>query len=97
MLSTVKKGLIAVGVLTVTSANASVDVSKVTLDVGSLEAIAGVMLGALALIWVARRLVSFLGNGNSSIDLDTSYDLWQQDLISYEEYMADWKATGWKL
>ena len=43
-----------------TNASAAVDVSNVTLDVASVETIAGVMLGALALIWVARKVVSFL-------------------------------------
>ena len=43
-----------------TNASAAVDVSDVTLDVASVETIAGVMLGALALIWVARKVVSFL-------------------------------------
>lgn len=43
-----------------TSSNAAVDVSGVVLDTTSVETIAGVMLGALAIIWVARKVVSFL-------------------------------------
>jgi len=43
-----------------TSASAAVDVSGVALDTASVELIAGVMLGALAIIWVARKVVGFL-------------------------------------
>jgi len=43
-----------------TQANAAVDVSGVTLDVTSVETMASTMLGALALIWVAKRIVSFV-------------------------------------
>jgi hypothetical protein len=46
--------------LLATSASAAVDVSKVALDVASVETIAGVILGALAIIWVARKVVGFL-------------------------------------
>jgi len=50
----------AVTALTATASNAAVDVTKVALDVTAVETMAGVMLGALALIWVARKVVSFL-------------------------------------
>jgi len=46
--------------LAATASNAAVDVSGVVLDTTSVETIAGVMLGALAVIWVARKVVSFL-------------------------------------
>jgi len=46
--------------LAATASNAAVDVSGVALDTTSVETIAGVMLGALAVIWVARKVVSFL-------------------------------------
>jgi hypothetical protein len=46
--------------LLATSASAAVDVSGVALDVSSVETIAGVILGALAIIWVARKVVGFL-------------------------------------
>ena len=88
MLSTVKKGLVAVGVLTAfsTSANASVDVSKVTLDVGSVEILAGVILGALALVWVARKVVSFLDSrGGYAWDSPEA----MQSLEDYEYRMSE--------
>ena len=46
--------------LATVASQASVDVSGVALDTTSVETIAGVMLGALAIIWVARKVVSFL-------------------------------------
>jgi len=51
-------GAVALGA---TNVSAAVDVSSVTLDVSAVEIMAATMLGALALIWVARRVVSFLG------------------------------------
>jgi len=50
-------GAIALGA---TNASAAVDVTGVILDVKSVETMAATMLAALSLIWVARRLVSFL-------------------------------------
>jgi len=43
-----------------TVSNASVDVSNIRLDVSSVEVLAGVILGALAILWVARKVVGFL-------------------------------------
>ena len=62
MNKSVKKGLLAVGVLVATSQTAfcAVDVTGVVLDTAAVETIAGTMLGALAIIWVARKVVSFL-------------------------------------
>lgn len=58
------KVLSAIGFVSVaaSSANAAVDVSTVTLDVTSVETLAGVILGALAIIWVARKIIGFLGS-----------------------------------
>jgi len=50
----------AVAVVGATSSQAAVDVSGVAFDVTSVETIAAAMLGALALIWVARKIVNFL-------------------------------------
>lgn len=56
-----KFGVIGGAVALVTnSANAAVDVSGITLDVTSVETLAGAMLAALALIWVARKIIGFL-------------------------------------
>ena len=52
--------IVGLTALAATASNASVDVSGVSLDVASVETMAGVMLGALAIIWVARKVVSFL-------------------------------------
>ncbi len=62
MNSTVKKGLVLAGVLvaTTTASFGAVDVTGVTLDVTSVEDIAKVMLGGLAVIWVAKKVVNFL-------------------------------------
>ena len=60
MFNSVKKGLVLAGVLVGTVANAAVDVSGVTLDTAPVETIAVTMLGALAVIWVARKVVGFL-------------------------------------
>lgn len=49
-----------VSVAVATSANAAIDVSGVTLDTGPVEAIGVIMLTALGLIWVAKRVVGFL-------------------------------------
>ena len=46
--------------LATVASQAAVDVSGVALDTTSVETIAGVMLGALAIIWVAKKVVSFL-------------------------------------
>jgi len=46
----------------------AVDVSGFTLDVASVEVIAGVMLGALAIIWVARKVVTFLHERNMTME-----------------------------
>lgn len=44
-----------------TSAFSAVDVSAVTLNVAPVETIAVTILGALSIIWVARKIISFLG------------------------------------
>ena len=54
-----KVAVIGSAVLTA-SAMAAVDVSSVALDTAPVETIAGVMLGALGIIWVARKVVGFL-------------------------------------
>ena len=46
-----------------TSAMAAVDVSGVTLDTTPVETIAVTMLGALATIWVAFKVVGFMSRG----------------------------------
>jgi len=46
--------------LAATASNAAIDVAGVALDTTPVETMAGVMLGALAIIWVARKVVSFL-------------------------------------
>jgi len=46
--------------LATTASFSAVDVAGVVLDTTSVETIAGTMLGALAIIWVARKVVSFL-------------------------------------
>jgi hypothetical protein len=57
-----KKFLSIAGVLALiaTGANAAVDVSGVALDTSPVEAIAVTMLGALGIIWVARKVIGFL-------------------------------------
>jgi len=52
----VVSGAIALGA---TSASAAITLPT-ALDVAGVESIAGLMIGALALIWVARKVVSFL-------------------------------------
>ncbi len=53
-------GAIGFASLTATQASAAVDVSGVSLDVSSVETLAAAILGALALIWVAKRIVGFM-------------------------------------
>ena len=53
-------GAIGFASVTATQASAAVDVSSVSLDVSSVETLAAAILGALALIWVAKRIVGFL-------------------------------------
>jgi len=53
-------GAIGFASVSATQASASVDVSGVTLDVSSVETLAVSILGALALIWVAKRIIGFL-------------------------------------
>jgi len=62
MKDSVKKGLVAVGVLVSTTTNSfsAVDVSGVALDTAPVEAIAVIMLGGLGVIWVAKKVVGFL-------------------------------------
>lgn len=43
-----------------TNANAAVDVTGVTLDTSAVELLAVSILGALSLIWVARKVIGFL-------------------------------------
>ena len=87
-----KKFMRTIGLVSLVStvSNASVDVSSIRLDVSSVEVLAGVILGALAILWVARKVVSFLSTGSDNSSSDTSYELWQQGLISYETYVDDW-------
>ena len=51
-------GLFAVGTV---GANAAVDVTGVALDTSPVETLAVTILGALAIIWVARKVIGFLG------------------------------------
>jgi uncharacterized protein YaiE (UPF0345 family) len=53
-------GAIGFASASVTQASAAVDVSGVALDTSAVETLAVVILGALAIIWVARKVVSFL-------------------------------------
>ncbi len=43
------------------SANAAIDPSSITLDTTPVETLGLTILGALAVIWVARKVVGFLG------------------------------------
>jgi hypothetical protein len=67
--------------LTTVSAFSAVDVSAVVFDVGSVEIIAAVMLGALAIIWVARKVVGFLDSRNGyawdSQEAEDAYDRYE--------------------
>ena len=51
-------GLFAIGTA---GANAAVDVTGVTLDTSPVETLAVTILSALAIIWVARKVIGFLG------------------------------------
>ncbi len=53
---------VIVGALALGASNASaaVDVSSVALDTSAVETLAVVILGALSIIWVARKVVGFL-------------------------------------
>ncbi len=53
-------GAIGFASISATQASAAVDVSGVSLDVGSVETLAVSILGALALIWVAKRIIAFI-------------------------------------
>ena len=44
-----------------TSAHAAIDLLGFSVDVGPIETLAGIMLTALAVIWVSRRVLSFMG------------------------------------
>ena len=50
----------AVAVVGSTSAMAEVSVAGIEFNVGAVETLAAAMLGALALIWVAKKIVNFL-------------------------------------
>ena len=54
-------GAIGFASVSATSVSAAVDVSSVTLDTTAVETLAVVILGALAIIWVARKIIGFLG------------------------------------
>ena len=54
-------GLLAGASVLATSTMAAVDTTSVTLDTSSVEGLAVKILGALALIWVARKVIGFLG------------------------------------
>ena len=51
-------GAIALGA---TNASAAVDVSGVGLDTSAVETLAVVILGGLSIIWVAKKVIAFLG------------------------------------
>lgn len=53
-------GAIGFASVAATNASAAVDVSTVTLDTSAVETLAVVILGALSIIWVAKKVVSFL-------------------------------------
>jgi hypothetical protein len=53
-------GAIGFASVAVTSASAAVDVSGVALDTSAVETLAVVILGALSIIWVARKVIGFL-------------------------------------
>jgi len=62
----------AVAVVGATSSQAGVDVSGVLFDVGSIETIAAAMLGALALIWVARKIINLINDDTDNEDITYS-------------------------
>ena len=68
-----KKILLFISFL-VTFSFSAVDVSNVTLDTSAVEILAAVMLGALAIIWVARKVVSFLDGGGHAWDSQEAQD-----------------------
>ena len=49
--------------LLTTSASAAIDPSTIALDTTPVEVLGLTILGALAVIWVARKVVGFLGRG----------------------------------
>jgi len=53
-------GAIGFASVAATNASAAVDVSSVALDTSAVETLAVVILGALSIIWVARKVVGFL-------------------------------------
>ncbi len=56
------KATVLVGAVVLGAQNAVAAITLPTdLDVTAVETMAGLMIGALAVIWVARRVVSFLG------------------------------------
>ncbi len=60
MKSIFSKAVALIAVATV-AANAAIDPSSITLDTTPVETLGLTVLGALAVIWVARKVVSFLG------------------------------------
>ena len=60
--STFGKLGLAIGgvVLASSSANAALDVSGIALDVGQVEVIGLTIMGALATIWVVKKVISML-------------------------------------
>jgi len=63
MPESVKKGLLAVGVLVVgaTSSFGAVVPADFAIDTADIGTIAGAMLTALGVIWIARRVIGFMG------------------------------------
>lgn len=53
--------VVALGALVTASANAAIDPSTITLDTTPVETLGLTILGALAVIWVARKVIGFLG------------------------------------
>ena len=57
-----KKAVLATGLTLgfTSSANAALDVSGVALDVSQVEVIGLTIMGALALVWVVKKVISML-------------------------------------
>ena len=53
--------VVALGALATASASAAIDPKDIVLDVSPVEQLGLAILGALAVIWVARKVIGFLG------------------------------------
>jgi len=81
--------------------NASVDVSAVTLNVDGVEVLAGVILGALAILWVAKKVVSFLSSDvdpysssnfdREAYDIEHAFDNHRENME--QDYYNNYKDT----